>query len=80
MDATQPSSTGAGGRPANGLEADMVSTGGTPNLANIGKLKGTTEHRAGTYIFNDRTESGLLSSVAIFLLLRFAHATVPIRV
>jgi len=37
-----------------GLEARMVSTGGTPNLANVGKLEGATEHRAGTYIFNDR--------------------------
>ena len=37
-----------------GLKADIVSTGGTPNFANIGKLKGATEHRAGTCIFNDR--------------------------
>ncbi len=33
-----------------------MSTGGTPNLANVGKLKGATEHRAGTYIFNDRMQ------------------------
>lgn len=31
-----------------------MSTGGTPNLPNIGKLDAATEHRAGTYIFNDR--------------------------
>lgn len=37
-----------------GLEARVVSTGGTPNLVNLGKLEGATEHRAGTYIFNDR--------------------------
>ena len=37
-----------------GLEPRIVSTGGTPNLANMGKLEGATEHRAGTYIFNDR--------------------------
>jgi D-serine deaminase-like pyridoxal phosphate-dependent protein len=37
-----------------GLEARIVSTGGTPNLTNLGKLEGATEHRAGTYIFNDR--------------------------
>lgn len=37
-----------------GLAAEMISTGGTPNLENVGKLKGATEHRAGTYIFNDR--------------------------
>jgi D-serine deaminase-like pyridoxal phosphate-dependent protein len=37
-----------------GLEPRIVSTGGTPNLANMGQLEGATEHRAGTYIFNDR--------------------------
>ncbi len=36
------------------LEAEIVSTGGTPNFVNIGKLEGATEHRAGTCIFNDR--------------------------
>jgi D-serine deaminase-like pyridoxal phosphate-dependent protein len=39
---------------AMGLEAEIISTGGTPNLRNLGGLKGATEHRAGTYIFNDR--------------------------
>jgi D-serine deaminase-like pyridoxal phosphate-dependent protein len=37
-----------------GLEATIVSTGGTPNLAHLGELRDATEHRAGTYIFNDR--------------------------
>jgi D-serine deaminase-like pyridoxal phosphate-dependent protein len=37
-----------------GLTAEIVSTGGTPNLVNLGKLEGATEHRAGTCIFNDR--------------------------
>jgi len=37
-----------------GLEPRIVSTGGTPNLENVGRLQGATEHRAGTYIFNDR--------------------------
>lgn len=36
-----------------GLTADIVSTGGTPNLVNLGQLKDATEHRAGTCIFND---------------------------
>lgn len=36
-----------------GLTPRIVSTGGTPNFVNIGNLKGTTEHRAGTCIFND---------------------------
>jgi D-serine deaminase-like pyridoxal phosphate-dependent protein len=39
---------------AHGLDAAMVSTGGSPNLKNLGKLKGATEHRPGTYIYNDR--------------------------
>jgi D-serine deaminase-like pyridoxal phosphate-dependent protein len=37
-----------------GLEVRIVSTGGTPNVANLGRIKGATEHRAGTYVFNDR--------------------------
>ncbi|MBU6456424.1 MAG: D-TA family PLP-dependent enzyme [Bradyrhizobium sp.] len=41
---------------AHGLDATMVSTGGTPNLKNLGKLKGATEHRPGTYIYNDRMQ------------------------
>jgi D-serine deaminase-like pyridoxal phosphate-dependent protein len=36
-----------------GIAINIVSTGGTPNFAHIGKLKGATEHRAGTCIFND---------------------------
>ena len=39
-----------------GLGAKIVSTGGSPNLVNVGKLVGATEHRAGTYIFNDRMQ------------------------
>jgi D-serine deaminase-like pyridoxal phosphate-dependent protein len=37
-----------------GLEPRIVSTGGTPNVVNLGKIAGATEHRAGTYVFNDR--------------------------
>jgi D-serine deaminase-like pyridoxal phosphate-dependent protein len=37
-----------------GLEPRIVSTGGTPNIVNLGKIDGATEHRAGTYVFNDR--------------------------
>lgn len=39
-----------------GLDPLIVSTGGSPNIVNVGKLKGATEHRAGTYIFNDRMQ------------------------
>ena len=35
------------------LVPEIISTGGTPNLQNVGKLSGSTEHRAGTCIFND---------------------------
>ena len=41
---------------AEGLEPLIVSTGGTPNLKNVGSLKGATEHRFGTYIYNDRMQ------------------------
>ena len=37
-----------------GLVPDIISTGGTPNLVNLGRLDGATEHRAGTSVFNDR--------------------------
>jgi len=42
------------GAHALGLSPRIVSTGGTPNLRDLGKVLGTTEHRAGTYVFNDR--------------------------
>ncbi len=37
-----------------GLEARVISSGGTPNLAQLGAIKGVTEHRAGTSVYNDR--------------------------
>jgi len=37
-----------------GLAPAIVSTGGTPNLRNLGRIEGATEHRSGTSIFNDR--------------------------
>lgn len=39
-----------------GLEPAIVSTGGSPNLKNLGRLRGATEHRPGTYIYNDRMQ------------------------
>ena len=42
------------GLAALGLVPEIISTGGTPNLVNLGRLEGATEHRAGTSIFNDR--------------------------
>ncbi|MHB2165362.1 D-TA family PLP-dependent enzyme [Alsobacter sp. R-9] len=37
-----------------GLDPVIRSSGGTPNLMNLGKVQGFTEHRAGTSIYNDR--------------------------
>ena len=55
---TEPSMLVNGNRlvAAINAEAEIVSTGGTPNLANLGRLEGATEHRPGTYIFNDRMQ------------------------
>jgi D-serine deaminase-like pyridoxal phosphate-dependent protein len=39
-----------------GLACRIVSTGGSPNLPHLGELKGATEHRPGTYVFNDRMQ------------------------
>lgn len=37
-----------------GLPASIVSTGGTPSYRRAHEVPGVTEHRAGTYVFNDR--------------------------
>jgi D-serine deaminase-like pyridoxal phosphate-dependent protein len=37
-----------------GLEARVISSGGTPNLPHLSQIAGVTEHRSGTSIFNDR--------------------------
>jgi D-serine deaminase-like pyridoxal phosphate-dependent protein len=44
------------GLAAHGLAPEIVSTGGSPNIPNAGRLQGQTEHRPGTYIFNDRMQ------------------------
>ncbi|HKV39005.1 MAG TPA: alanine racemase, partial [Blastocatellia bacterium] len=38
-----------------GLRAEVISGGGTPSLWQLHEIGGFTEHRAGEYIFNDRT-------------------------
>lgn len=40
---------------AEGIACPVVSCGGTPNLASAGDVTAATEHRAGTYIYNDRS-------------------------
>ncbi|WP_343115919.1 D-TA family PLP-dependent enzyme [Ostreiculturibacter nitratireducens] len=37
-----------------GLPCPVISTGGTPNIGDLGCFRSATEHRAGTYIYNDR--------------------------
>lgn len=37
-----------------GIGITRISSGGTPNLLNLGTIDGQTEHRAGTSIYNDR--------------------------
>jgi D-serine deaminase-like pyridoxal phosphate-dependent protein len=41
-----------------GLDPRIVSSGGTPNLSQVGELRGMTEPRPATYIFNDRMMIG----------------------
>lgn len=48
---------------ATGLPARVVSNGGTPDFRNAGQVSPATEHRPGTYIFNDLMQIG------------FGHAT-----
>ncbi len=45
---------GGGGGAGGGSRARHRLLGGTPNLMHLGLVKGFTEHRAGTSIFNDR--------------------------
>ncbi len=40
---------------ANGIECPIVSNGGTPSLFDAHLVTAATEHRAGTYIYNDRS-------------------------
>ena len=43
-----------GGLRDTGLSPRIISSGGTPNLPHLSALRGVTEHRSGTSIFNDR--------------------------
>ena len=71
------------GLAAHGLEARIVSTGGTPNLPELGEIRGATEHRAGTVIFNDRMmmEAGVagLEECALAVLARVVSRAGPER-
>jgi len=39
---------------ARGIPVDVVSGGGTPGVWKVHEIPGFTEHRAGTYVYNDR--------------------------
>ncbi|TGD97253.1 alanine racemase [Methylobacterium nonmethylotrophicum] len=71
------------GLAAHGLSARIVSTGGTPNLPEIGQVRGATEHRAGTVIFNDRMmmAAGVatLQDCALAVLARVVSRAAPER-
>jgi len=58
-----------------GLDAAIISTGGSPNLKHVGKLRGATEHRPGTYIYNDRMQ--VAAGVATLGRLRAAMSMPP---
>jgi D-serine deaminase-like pyridoxal phosphate-dependent protein len=55
-----------------GLEAETVSTGGTPDLYRAQEVKCATEHRPGTYIYSDRFQAqagvGTLEDCALRIL------------
>src|SRR5947209_18903142 len=38
----------------NGIRVDVVSGGGTSGVWTVHEIPGFTEHRAGTYVYNDR--------------------------
>ena len=40
---------------SHGLPCPVISNGGTPNLGELSEFHSATEHRAGTYIYNDRS-------------------------
>ncbi len=41
-----------------GLAPEVVSTGGTPDMFRAAEVKEATEHRPGTYVYNDRMQIG----------------------
>ena len=66
-----------------GLEPRIVSGGGTPNLAHLGRIRGTTEHRAGTYVFNDRmmmaAGAATLADCALTIVSTLVSRATPLR-
>ena len=67
-----------------GLEPRIVSTGGTPFLSQLAAIAAATEHRAGTYVFNDRmmlrAGAAALDDVALFVVSTVASRGAPERI
>lgn len=65
------------------LAPRIVSTGGTPNVADLDRLAGVTEHRAGTYLFNDRMMlacgAASLDECALYVVSRVVSRAAPER-
>jgi D-serine deaminase-like pyridoxal phosphate-dependent protein len=66
------------GLKSHGLAPEIISTGGSPNIPHAGALEGQTEHRPGTYIFNDcmQVKAGVATLADCALTI---HATVVSR-
>jgi D-serine deaminase-like pyridoxal phosphate-dependent protein len=66
-----------------GLPATIISTGGTPDMARMGDIPGGTEHRPGTYVYNDRMQVGwgaaTLADCALSVLATVVSRPTPTR-
>jgi D-serine deaminase-like pyridoxal phosphate-dependent protein len=66
-----------------GLPPAIISTGGTPDMARMGDIPGGTEHRPGTYIYNDRMQVGwgaaTLADCALTVLATVVSRPTPTR-
>lgn len=61
-----------------GLPIDVVSAGGTPNMWQMHTFQTVTEHRAGTYVYGDRTQVNVGAMTAKQVAFH-VHATVVSR-
>jgi D-serine deaminase-like pyridoxal phosphate-dependent protein len=61
----------------------IISTGGTPDMARMADFTGSTEHRPGTYIYNDRMQVGwgaaTLADCALTVLTTVVSRPTPTR-
>ncbi len=68
---------------AAGLPPEVVSTGGTPDMAQASHVTSATEHRPGTYIYNDRMQvawgAATLEDCALTVLATVVSRPTPTR-